>query len=433
MLKKRISVFFVIAAMTLSSVLGGCSFGEKESGVSSSQQVEETEKSTETGQSAETSQSVEETRSSEQSIEESNTQESKTEEVKEPFVKDRSAAFALLSKIKIGWNLGNTLDAHGAGASVVSETFWGNPKTTQEMIDAVAAQGFNAIRIPVTYAEHLGKGPDYKVTEQWMNRVQEIVDYAINADMYVMLDTHHETDFWLKPAPENEEALVEELSALWKQVAERFRDYDERLIFEGMNEPRVKGSAAEWNGGTTQERKVVDRLNQAFVDTVRSTGGNNETRLLVICTYGNNPGYNIIKELQIPEDNNIAVAVHMYTPYYFTFAGSESAFFDHWDGSQKDSIVSTVKQLEKYFIKNDVPVIVTEFGAVNKGNSEEIQKWAKDYLEVMNKYGIKCFWWDNNCFNTNGENFGLFNRKALSWYDKDLADALVEYANESMK
>ena len=215
------------------------------------------------------------------------------------------------------------------------------------------------------------------------------------------------------------------MTAIWTQVAERFQDYDEKLMFEGMNEPRVKGSASEWNGGTTQERKVVDHLNQAFVDAVRSTGGNNETRLLIICTYGHNPGYNIVKELAIPEDNNIAVAVHMYTPYYFTFAGEGGSFYDTWDGSDVSSIASTVKQLDKYLIQKDVPVIVSEFGAVNKGNSEEIQKWAKDYLNVMNNYGLKCFWWDNGCFNTNGENFGLLNRKTLTWYDKELADTLI--------
>ena len=418
MAKTRVLSVIMVLILAMSTIWGGCGQDKNQTEESSSVETQDSKSGSDETDVTESSE-VTSTETSE------STEESKTEENKEPFVADRSAAFALLSNIKIGWNLGNTLDCIGAGASIVSETYWGNPKTTQEMIDEIAAQGFNAVRIPVTFAEHVGKAPDYKITEQWLNRVQEVVDYAINAGMYVMLDTHHEPDYWLIPNKDHEESAIAELTAIWTQVAERFQDYDEKLMFEGMNEPRVKGSASEWNGGTTQERKVVDHLNQAFVDAVRSTGGNNETRLLIICTYGHNPGYNIVKELAIPEDNNIAVAVHMYTPYYFTFAGEGGSFYDTWDGSDVSSIASTVKQLDKYLIQKDVPVIVSEFGAVNKGNSEEIQKWAKDYLNVMNNYGIKCFWWDNGCFNTNGENFGLLNRKTLTWYDKELADTLI--------
>ena len=404
----------ICAALMLSISLAGCDGGK---GGQESTLIES---------SQEQSTSQTEDNSTESSSIETSATETTAQEQKEPFVCDRSAAFELLSNIRIGWNLGNTLDAHGGGASPVSETIWGNPKTTQEMIDAVAAQGFNAIRIPVTFAEHCGKAPDYTINSAWMNRVQEVVDYAMNANMYILLDTHHEPDYWLKPDKKHEDECVAELTAIWTQIAERFKDYDEHLIFEGMNEPRVKGSGAEWNGGTKAEQEVVDHLNQAFLDAVRATGGNNETRLCVICTYGNNPGYNVIKEFKIPEDNYIAVAVHMYTPYYFTFNGTDGSFYDTWDGSAKGDISSTVKQLDKYFIKQDLPVIVTEFGAVNKGMPEEVAKWATDYLTIMNNYGIKCFWWDNNLYISNGENFGIFNRKGLSWYDQELADTLVK-------
>ncbi|MBE5862055.1 MAG: glycoside hydrolase family 5 protein [Lachnospiraceae bacterium] len=415
----RKKIVLTLAALILASFIGGCTNGSVSQSTETTETIESTSGSDKTKNQESSAQS---------SSDETSTSESKVEEKKEPFVSDRSAAFELLSHITIGWNLGNTLDAHGAGASLLSETRWRNPKTTQEMMDAVAAQGFNAVRIPVTFAEHVGKAPYYTIDDAWLNRVQEVVDYALNAGMYVLLDTHHEPDYWLKPDEAHEEASIAELTAIWTQVAERFRNYDEKLIFEGMNEPRIKGSSAEWNGGTAQERKVVDHLNQAFIDAVRSTGGNNETRLLVICTYGNNPGYNIIKEFTIPEDNYIAVAVHMYTPYYFTFDGEGGQFYDTWDGSEKSSISSTMKQIDKYFIKNDLPVIVTEFGAVNKGKSEEVIKWATDYLSVMNSYGVKCFWWDNNIYNTSGEKFGIFNRRELSWFDQELADALVSNA-----
>ena len=348
-------------------------------------------------------------------------------QMQETYQSDRSDVFALLGQIKIGWNLGNSLDAHGTGNTLRSETYWGNPKTTQDMIDEIAKKGFNAIRIPVTYAEHVGGAPEYKIDKEWMDRVQEVVDYAMNAGLFVILDTHHEPDYWLKTDEEHESNAQKELTAIWIQVAERFCDYDEKLIFEGMNEPRLKGSAEEWNGGTASERRMVDTWNQAFVDAVRSTGGNNETRLLIICTYGNNASGNVLKELKIPEDDHIAVAVHMYTPYYFTFDVKEEGYSE-WTGKEKASITNTVKQLNANLIQKDVPVIVTEFGAVNKQNSDEVIKWLDDYLGTMNLYGIKCFWWDNNCYDTNGENFGIFNRKTLTWYNEKIADALIRNA-----
>ena len=148
----------------------------------------------------------------------------------------------LVADMKLGWNLGNTLDATG-GIALESERAWGNPTTTQEMIDEVLAQGFNVIRIPVTWEGHFGDGPDYKVHEIWMNRVQEVVDYAYNKGAYVILDIHHEE--WHFPSEENKEAASEILTALWTQIAERFKDYDEHLIFDGLNEPRKKGTAVE--------------------------------------------------------------------------------------------------------------------------------------------------------------------------------------------
>lgn len=347
----------------------------------------------------------------------------------ETFVSDRSEAFALLSNITIGWNLGNTFDAIGAGNTLNSETYWGCPKTTQEMFDALSAQGFNAVRIPVTFAEHVGVAPDYQINEDWLNRIQEVVDYAMNDGMYVMLDTHHEPDYWLLPDAVHEDAAVKELAAIWTQVAEKFKDYDEHLIFEGMNEPRIKGSAGEWSGGTAEERKVINSLNAAFVDAVRKVGGNNEKRLLVICAYGNNPGKEAIQDLTIPADNYIAVAVHMYTPYHFTYKSGDQWEYSNWDGTKKTEIASIAKDLETMLTKNDVPVIVTEFGAVNKDNSEEVVKWIEDYLRIMRVRNMKCFWWDNNCYDTNGENFGIFNRRTLKFFDQNIADALITNAN----
>ena len=164
----------------------------------------------------------------------------------------------LVKEMKIGWNLGNTLDATGGGVSVNSETSWGNPRTTQEMIDTVIDQGFNVIRIPVSWGGHMGGAPYYNVMPTWMDRVQEVVDYAYSRGVYVIINIHHED--WHFPSEENKAAAAEQLAALWTAIATRFRDYDGHLIFEGMNEPRKTGTNVEWNGGDQEGRDVVNYL-----------------------------------------------------------------------------------------------------------------------------------------------------------------------------
>ena len=367
--------------------------------------------------------------------------ENKVENTESDVVIDRSGAFQLLEDMRIGWNLGNTLDAHinGQMATVSSDTCWGNPVTTPETMQAIAEQGFKTIRVPVTWSLHMTEKPEYKIDEAWLDRVEEVVNYALDADLYVILDTHHEPDYWLKPQSEGLEDVKNQLTAIWKQVGERFRDYDEHLIFEGMNEPRMKGSEKEWSGGDADGRAAVNVLNRAFVETVRATGGNNETRCLIICPYGNSVTYNSIIELEIPQDNNIMVAVHLYTPYFFTYEQNQNNVCE-WDGSLKQDINSAMLLVDEYLIQKGVPVIITEFGAANKeymdengnqvSNREEVLKWLSDYMDVVNKYKISCVWWDNGIYDTSGEKFAIFDRKNLSWYAEDIADALIMHTEE---
>ena len=339
---------------------------------------------------------------------------------------DRSAVFELFSHMTVGWNLGNTFDSIGAGNTLSSETYWGNPKTTKEMIDAISEQGINTVRIPVTWAEHVGSAPEYTISEEWLDRVEEVVDYCLDDGMYVILDTHHEPDFWMSLAEEDMENTKAELRAIWTQVAERFQDRDEHLLFEGMNEPRTKGSANEWNGGTGLERVAVNELNGVFIDAVRAVGGNNADRCLIICTYGNNASTVTLQNLKFYNDPNIAVAVHMYSPYFFTYDADGG--YSEWDGSKRSDFTGTIRLLDSFLIKKGMPVIVTEFGAVNKENTEEVIKWINDYLGAMNEYGIRCVWWDNGNYTNPGEKFGIFDRRNLTWYSQEIADALVEAA-----
>ena len=178
-----------------------------------------------------------------------------------------------LSKgITIGWNLGNSLDATGSGMN--SETSWGNPKTTKSLILKVKEAGFNAVRIPTTWFNH--SDSELNVDSAWFDRVQEVVDYAYDEGMYVILNAHHED--WYDPYESNLTNARRKMKNLWTQIANRFKDYGERLIFEGMNEPRWRSTNWEWNGGNSEGRSAVNKLNECFVKAVRATGGNNSYR-----------------------------------------------------------------------------------------------------------------------------------------------------------
>lgn len=252
----------------------------------------------------------------------------------------------LVAEMKTGWNLGNSLDSEAAGLE--AETAWNNPKTTKEMIDAVVAKGFDVIRIPVTWNEHMGEAPEYTVDVEWMDRVQEVVNYAIDNDVYVIITAHHEEP-WRIPDYEHIDAVDEQHQALWRQIAERFKDYGDKLIFDGLNEPRIEGGANEWNGGTEEGRRCIDRLNQSFIDVVRSTGGNNETRLLLVTTFATQAVSQAINDVAIPDDDHVAFSIHAYTPYAFTYHSNESWELYNWDGTHTYEIENMFSGLKTAF------------------------------------------------------------------------------------
>lgn len=330
----------------------------------------------------------------------------------------------LVSEMTVGWNLGNTLDSEGT-SGLAAETSWDNPKTTKEMIDTVCERGFNSIRIPVTFANHMGPAPDYKVEEEWMDRVEEVVNYALDDGMYVVLDSHHE-ESWRILDNEHIDAVDEEVRVLWTQIAERFKDYGDHLIFEGLNEPRVRDGMNEWNGGTEEGRACLDRLNQTFVDAVRATGGNNEKRLLLITSFASSHVLITIENLKIPEDDHLAVSIHAYTPYFFTYDGSGGGFYDQWNGRGKADINNVMNDLKRVFLDKGIPVLLTEMGAQDKnGNSADVSEWVVDYMSKAKEYGMPCFWWDNGYYDRGNEHFSIFNRYDLTWYREDVVNAIM--------
>lgn len=312
-------------------------------------------------------------------------------------------AMQLTSDIKVGWNLGNTLDSTG-GSGLTQETSWGNPATTQELIQAVKDAGFNAVRVPTTWERQTDES--YNISAEWMDRVQEVVNYAYDLDMYVILNMHHEE--WYQPYADKEE-ISARMTACWTQIAERFRDYDQHLIFEGMNEPRWKNTQYEWNGGNDEGRQVVNHLNKVFVDAVRATGGNNQYRFLMVCPYAANSSEPALAALELPEDDRLIVSVHAYIPYSFALQQPGS---DKWLASKPNctrEIDTLAEVLDRLFISKGQAVIVGECGAMNRDNEEYRAQWAEYYFGTFKKLGIPCFWWDNGAF-LSGETFGLFDR-----------------------
>lgn len=334
----------------------------------------------------------------------------------------------LIKEFNNGWNLGNTLDATNPSLSGSSpetfETSWGNPVTTPEMIEKVKDGGFNVIRIPVTWDEHLGSAPAYEIGEEWFNRVQEVVDYAYDLDLYVILNLHHEE--WHFPSNDNLNQAETILVKVWQQIAERFKDYNERLIFEAMNEPRMKGTDVEWTGGTAEARDVINQLNKAFLETIRNASGNNPLRHVMLPTYAASADEHVLNDLIVPNDEKVIVSVHSYSPYDFAL---NEAGTDQWkkdNATDRRDIDNLFESLSAKFISNDIAVIVGEYGARNKENLADRVEWAKYYVESAEKNDVPRIWWDNGLFTSEGENFGLINRRTLEWEYPEIVEAMME-------
>ena len=294
--------------------------------------------------------------------------------------------------VVMGWNLGNSLECPK------TETEWGNPKTTQAMIKAVADKGFNAIRIPVRWINHVNNTTEMAVNPEWLARVKEVVDWALAENMYVIINSHHEDWYDRNPYYSKQEENNRKLGALWTSIATYFRDYGEKLIFAGTNEITVN-----WSAPSTEQQKVQNSYNQTFVDAVRNTGGKNYYRNLVVQTFACSP-YHGLNGFTIPNDKvegRLSVEFHYYDPY--DYCGNCTYYY--WGEAYKDkgsiitnSTESTITNLfDRIFntwMKQGLGVVMGEKCVVGEAR----------------KHGFAAFAWDNNQFNNGSENFGIFKR-----------------------
>ncbi len=348
---------------------------------------------------------------------------------------DTLTALEITEEMQIGWNIGNSLDATGSGSS--HETSWGNPRVTQELIDTVQEKGFNTIRIPTTWYTEVTKttdedgNPIYTISESWLERVKEVVDYAYNNGMYVILNLHHESWINRSDFPTAYEEMSEQLIQMWTQIATYFKGYDQHLIFEGMNEPRETDSTIEWTGDEACY-EVVNKLNADFVNTVRSVESPYQnTRLLMIPSYAASGYASVYAYLEIPDDDYVAVSLHAYAPYNFAMGDGDHTTFSSAYQSDLDSLFSDIQY---YFTNQDIPVILGEFSASNFDNTDARCDWATYYLTWAKKLGIPCVLWDNNIISNSdaSESHGYLNRSSLTWYEasEPVVDAMMDVIND---
>ena len=340
-----------------------------------------------------------------------NTGGTTTEPVPEPT---DSPAWKAAQKLGIGWNLGNHFDAHNNGVS--GETFWGNPKATQETFNKVKAAGFSTVRIPVTWMGHIGEAPEYKIEDAWLDRVAEVVGYAENAGLNVILNMHHDgadSAYWLdiKTAalnPAVHQQIMDQITAMWSQIAWKFQDKGDFLIFEAFNEIHDGG----WGWGANRndsgkQYKCLNEWNQAFVGAVRGSGGqNNMERLLGIPAYCTNADL-AIETLELPEDyleGRLMVSVHCYDPYDYTLPAKVSEWghtaraSNKVAGDNEGDLRKTFVKLYEHFIAKGIPVYLGEFGCVNRSTAREQafqQYYLKYYAKLSKVYGIPSVIWDN--------------------------------------
>lgn len=340
-----------------------------------------------------------------------------------------------VANMRIGWNLGNTLDSNSGDLENMwiemwsqrrtsdYETAWGQPETKPELFKLFKDAGFNAIRVPVTWYPHMEAKFDggltwdpvkdpigTKIQAEWMKRVHEIVDYVISQDMYCILNIHHDTGAastcWLVASEKDYDEQKDRFEAVWTQIAEEFKDYDGRLLFEGYNEMLdpydswcFSSFGAPGNYNATVAESAYNAINsyaQSFVNAVRATGGNNAERNLIVSTYGacngdgnwNSHLQDPLKEMKLPEDEaegHIIFEVHSYP----NLGGGLN--------NAKNSVKSMMNSIETHLASKGAPVILGEWGTDNgkdyNDRRADMLAFARDFVEQAKSHGFATFYW----------------------------------------
>jgi len=346
-------------------------------------------------------------------------------------------------KIYAGWNLGNSLDSHNSG--IAGETTWGNPQINQEIMNGVKAAGFDIIRIPVTWMGYIDMVPNHKISLSRLQRVAEVVEMAHNAGLRAIINLHHDGSTqsggnnlgWITIGRASTNAdqynlITAQFTRVWQQISAYFQNYGDWLIFEAFNELHD----GNWQTCSDPGQFIaLNKWNQLFVDIVRSSGGNNESRFLLVNAYcadnrqALSPGFLLPND---PSPGRLILSFHYYAPHEFSIAASRSAWGTEADKKRVDDDFAPFKSA---FIDKNIPVIIGECGAVMQLYPNDQTKEAQarqsraDYIShvfgTAKKYGLVPVYWDNGSVRGNGEKFGLLDRRTGQPNSPD-SDALIK-------
>ena len=342
--------------------------------------------------------------------------------------KKTESAGEAVSNMVIGWNLGNSFDATGDwilqysdGKNKDFETAWGNPVTPDTLMARVKALGFNAVRIPITWNHHINSSG--KIDKTWLKRIREVVKQALDAGLYCIINVHHDTgaDYaWLRASQSNYEEHKLLFASVWRQIANYFKNYSDKLLFEGFNE--MIDDNNEWNRPSAEANKYINAYNQLFVDTVRATGSRNASRNLVVTTYACAISDEALKGFKLPEDtvkDHLIAEVHFYTPYEFALSSDTAGVYS---SSVEKTVDDAFVRIGKYLGKT--PLIVGEFGAMDKGNTQDRTKWYTRVITKAKTIGAVCFIWDGGL----ESGMGLINRVETKNPYPDILTACIDAA-----
>ncbi|HXU63073.1 MAG TPA: glycoside hydrolase family 5 protein [Polyangia bacterium] len=300
-----------------------------------------------------------------------------------------------------GWNLGNSFD------SAPNETSYGNPTPTQTLINAVHAAGFKTLRLPVTWTNHIGAGPAYTVDSSWMAKVKQTAQWAVDAGMYVFVNTHHEADGtsgWVTfPSSSSAaQSVAAEVTAVWAQIATAFQSFDSHLMFECFNEPNEAG------GGNTPEAQTdLNLYLEACHKAIRDTGGANATRIVMIQPVGASPiqaGIQSMQKVSFINDPNLVISLHTYYPTNFGLSTTPYAW-----GSASDytSMQNSIAQQIRVWLPTQV-IFIGEWGSMSAQATANRAAHALAYAQDTTTAGLVPIWWDNG--GSGSSSFSLFDR-----------------------
>lgn len=341
-----------------------------------------------------------------------------------PSVMMEISSQQLVTNIRIGWNLGKSLescvsDLDGNGypdvipedGKTINETFWGNPPASEKLFQTLIENEINAVRLPITWRDHVNE--NFDIDEDWLNRIKQVVDYAYNYGMYVIITMYHDgaddENFgaWLREASRDYDTMISRYNHLWEQICDTFYTYNERLLYESMNEVAFNDLPED------EAYDLLNRINQEFVNTVRNSGRNNARRHLVIAGYDADISKTCDSRFKIPNDEaeKLILSLHYYTPLTFC----KYSIQDYWGtSSEQEWMQNQIETLRTTFVDKGIPVMITEYGVKGSDAASRVF-FCEKLIHLCQTNYIAAFLWDDG---------SELDRETMKWNTPELIEGL---------